>query len=339
MKAMDRSRAPRANGGNAATAASELRDGPNGDGRSASRSAGFWSTALIRLAKNKMAMGGGIVVLVLACVAIFAPEIAPHGYAAGRLEDSFTHPSSEFLFGADALGRDVLSRLIYGTRISLTVGIVGALTAFIIGVTYGTISGFAGGRVDNIMMRFVDVMFGFPDLLFIILLMVLFKNVGDVQFKSPFMVSVVAVNNAFGGLLFIMIGIGFTSWVGMARMARGMALSLRNTEYVEAARALGAGNARLIFKHIIPNLMGPCVVRVTLAIPGFIATEAFLSFIGLGANPPTPSWGLMISDGYQVMLSHPYLAIVPGLALAVTMIAFNFLGDGLRDAIDPRMAR
>jgi len=187
------------------------------------------------------------------------------------------------------------------------------------------------------MMRIVDIMYGFPTLLLIILLMVLFKSTFAVTTPGTFAGILSEIDKAFGGLFFIFIGIGVTAWIGMARIARGMALSLREKEFVEAARATGNTNLQIILKHVLPNLIGPCIVRVTLAIPGYITFEAFLSFIGLGVNPPTPSWGMLISEGYQAMRSYPHLAIYPGLALAITMMAFNFLGDGLRDALDPRM--
>jgi oligopeptide transport system permease protein len=297
----------------------------------------LWKDAFRRLLKNKMAVLGGIIILVLLTLAVFAPYIAPYHYAEGSLKDNFASPGSKFLLGADFMGRDLLSRIIYGTRISLSVGIVGALTAFIIGVFYGVVSGYYGGKVDDIMMRFVDIMYGFPTLLLIILLMVLFRSTFAITTPGTFAGTLSAIDKAFGGLFFIFIGIGVTAWLGMARIARGMALSLREKEFVEAARATGNGNLRIILKHVLPNLIGPCIVTVTLAIPGYITFEAFLSFIGLGVNPPTPSWGMMISEGYKAIRSYPHLAIYPGLALAITMMAFNFLGDGLRDALDPRM--
>jgi oligopeptide transport system permease protein len=297
----------------------------------------LWKDAFRRLLKNKMAVLGGIIIIVLFILAIFAPYIAPYHYAEGSLKDNFAKPGSQFLLGADFMGRDLLSRIIYGTRISLTVGIVGAVTAFIIGVLYGVVSGYYGGKVDDIMMRFVDIMYGFPTILLIILLMVLFKSTFAIATPGTFAGYLNVVDRAFGGLFFIFIGIGVTAWLGMARIARGMALSLREKEFVEAARATGNGNLQIILKHVLPNLIGPCIVTVTLAIPGYIAFEAFLSFIGLGVNPPTPSWGMMISEGYKAIRSYPHLAIYPGLALAISMMAFNFLGDGLRDALDPRM--
>jgi oligopeptide transport system permease protein len=297
----------------------------------------LWKDAFRRLLKNKMAVLGGIIVIVLLILAIFAPYIAPYHYADGSLINNYAKPGTKYLLGADFMGRDLLSRIIYGTRISLSVGMVGAVTAFIIGVLYGVVSGYYGGKADNIMMRFVDIMYGFPTLLLIILMMVLFKSTFAVTTPGTFAATLSAIDKAFGGLFFIFIGIGITAWIGMARIARGMALSLREKEFVEAARATGNSNLRIILKHVLPNLIGPCIVRVTLAIPGYITFEAFLSFIGLGVNPPTPSWGMLISEGYQAMRSYPHLAIYPGLALAITMMAFNFLGDGLRDALDPRM--
>ena len=297
----------------------------------------LWKDAFRRLLKNKMAVLGGIIILVLLTLAIFAPYIAPYHFAEGSLLDNYAKPGAKYLLGADFMGRDLLSRLIYGTRISLSVGIVGALTAFIIGVFYGVVSGYYGGKVDDIMMRFVDIMYGFPTILLIILLMVLFKSTFAIATPGTFAGYLNVVDRAFGGLFFIFIGIGITSWLGMARIARGMALSLREKEFVEAARATGNGNLQIILKHVLPNLIGPCIVRVTLAIPTYITFEAFLSFIGLGVNPPTPSWGMMISEGYKAIRSYPHLAIYPGLALAISMMAFNFLGDGLRDALDPRM--
>ena len=299
----------------------------------------LWKDALRRLLRNKPAVVGGTVVLILILIALFAPLIAPYPFAEADFMDTFSPPGGRFLLGADFLGRDMLSRLIYGTRISLTVGALGALFAFTVGVLYGTISGYFGGRLDNVMMRVVDVLYAFPSLLFIILLMVVFKTsfgAGAAATRGPFILAVVALDRALGGMLFILIGISITSWIGIARLARGMALSLRETEYIQAAKALGASHLRTIVRHLAPNLLGPIIVSVVLAVPGFIGTEAFLSFIGVGVDPPTPSWGAMINDGVQAMRSHPHLAIFPGLALAITMLSFAFLGDGLRDALDPR---
>jgi len=297
----------------------------------------LWKDAFRRLLKNKMAILGGAIIIVLFILAIFAPYIAPYHYAEGSLINNYAKPGTKYLLGADFMGRDLLSRIIYGTRISLSVGLIGAVTAFIIGVLYGVVSGYYGGKVDDIMMRFVDIMYGFPTLLLIILMMVLFKSSFAVTTPGTFTATLSAIDKAFGGLFFIFIGIGITAWLNMARIARGMALSLREKEFVEAAKATGNSNLQIILKHVVPNLIGPCIVRVTLDIPRYVTFEAFLSFIGLGVNPPTPSWGMMISEGYKAIRSYPHLALYPGIALAITMLAFNFLGDGLRDALDPRM--
>lgn len=298
----------------------------------------LWGDAFSRLKRNKMACIGGIIVILLIVIAIFAPYLAPKHYAEGDFMSNYARPGPGFPLGADFMGRDVLSRLIYGTRISLIVGLMGALNAFVIGVIYGMTSGFYGGKVDNIMMRIVDIFYAFPGLLLVILLMVVFKsNLFEVSHDNILVQAVVRIDDALGGLFLVMIGVGFTSWVGMARLARGLTLSVREMEYVQAARAVGASNARIMFRHILPNILGPCIVSVTLSIPGYIGTEAFLSFIGLGVTPPTPSWGIMIAEGCSAMQSYPHLALYPGLALAITMLSFNFLGDGLRDALDPRM--
>jgi oligopeptide transport system permease protein len=284
----------------------------------------LWKDAFRRMCKNKMAILGAIIIITLFILAIFAPYIAPYHYAEGSLKDNYAKPGDKYLLGADFMGRDVLSRIIYGTRISLSVGIIGASTAFILGVLYGLISGYYGGKIDNIMMRIVDIMYGFPTLLLIILMMVLFKSTFAVTTPGTIAGTLSAIDNAFGGLFFIFIGIGVTAWIGMARIARGMALSLREKEFVEAARATGNSNFQIMIKHILPNLIGPCIVAVTLQIPRYITFEAFLSFIGLGVNPPTPSWGMMISEGYKAIRSYPHLALYPGIALAITMMAFNF---------------
>ena len=297
----------------------------------------LWKDAFRRMFKNKMAVLGAIIIIALFLLAVFAPYIAPYHYTEGSLVDNYARPGDKYLLGADFMGRDVLSRIIYGTRISLSVGIIGASTAFILGVLYGLISGYYGGKIDNIMMRFVDIMYGFPTLLLIILMMVLFKSTFAVTTPGTIAGTLSEIDKAFGGLFFIFIGIGITAWIGMARIARGMALSLREKEFVEAARATGNSNFQIMIKHILPNLIGPCIVAVTLQIPRYITFEAFLSFIGLGVNPPTASWGMMISEGYKAIRSYPHLALYPGIALAITMLAFNFLGDGLRDALDPRM--
>jgi ABC-type dipeptide/oligopeptide/nickel transport system permease subunit len=301
--------------------------------------ASLGADALRRLSRNRLAVAGGVVILLFVVAAVFAPVVARHHYAESDFGQAFTRPGRAFPLGADFLGRDLLSRLIYGARISLSVAALGALFAFVIGLLYGTISGYFGGKVDNVMMRIVDILYAFPGLLLIILLMVTFKSGfgGQATAGSVFVRAVAAVDKALGGMLFIVIGISLTSWIGMARLSRGMALSLRETEFIQAAKAQGAGDLRIIVRHLVPNLVGPLLVSITLAIPGFIGTEAFLSFIGLGVDPPVPSWGAMIAEGFPSMRSYPHLALYPGIALAILMLSFNFLGDGLRDALDPRM--
>ncbi len=314
----------------------------------------LWQDAFFRLIRNKAALTGGIIVLLLVLVYIFAPNIALKPYDVQVSSDNnampawlvdlfpmtrpYAHISTSYPLGADDLGRDLFSRIVYGTRVSLTMAFVGPMIALLIGTIYGSISGFFGGRLDNIMMRFVDVMYAFPTLLLIILMMAFFRSsFAGVATPGTMQYFMNQLDTRFGGMLFIFIGIGITSWMGMARQMRGQVLSLREKEFVEAARALGASNVRIMFRHILPNAIGPLVVLETLAIPTYISYEAFLSFIGLGVNPPTPSWGMMISDGARVIRTYPQMAILPGLALAITMFAFNFLGDGLRDALDPRM--
>jgi len=337
------------------------------------REASLWGDAWRRLIKNKAAVVGGIIIIIICLAAIFAdtavftiftgseaePLLAPQRYEKQSLVDNNAVPrwltyvfptmkpndvpggyariSDKFILGADYNGRDLLSRIIYGARISLAVALVGPLVALLIGVTYGTLSGYFGGRTDNLMMRFVDVMYGFPDLLFVILLMALFRSTTAAAEPGTLRYQLTSIDNAMGGMLFIFIGIGVTSWMSMARLTRGQILSLREKEFIEAARSIGVSNFRVMLRHVLPNILGPIIVSQTLSIPAYIATEAFLSFIGLGVLRPTPSWGSMIVDGAAAIRTYPHQAIFPALALAITMFAFNFLGDGLRDALDPRL--
>lgn len=313
----------------------------------------LWQDALRRLVRNRAAVIGGVIILLLYLTAIFADKIAPYPYEKQTLVDQNKVPawilkvfptmqpyakiSDKYLLGADYVGRDLFSRIVYGTRVSLTVALIGPLISLFIGVIYGSISGYFGGRLDNIMMRIVDVLYAFPGLLFIILLMAFFRSTLARPEPGTFAYSISQLDARMGGMLFIFIGIGLTAWETMARLTRGQVLSMREKEFIEAARTIGATDLRIMFRHILPNIVGPLVVAETLAIPGYITTEAFLSFIGLGVNPPTPSWGSMISEGAQVIRTYPNQTIFPALALAITMFAFNFLGDGLRDALDPRL--
>jgi oligopeptide transport system permease protein len=281
----------------------------------------IWRDMLRRLVRNRLALVSLIYIVALTLAAIFAPAVTPYG----RDQPDFNHTrdgaSSLHWFGTDKLGRDVYTRIIYGARISLGVAFVGSLTALVIGVAYGSISGYAGGWVDDLMMRFVDLMFGFPTLLFIILMLLIIPP------------------NSSTGLIMValFISLGIVSWLNVARLVRGQFLSLREQEFVEAAQALGASPLRIIWRHILPNSLGPIIIWLTLRIPQLILTESTLSFIGLGVKPPTPSWGGMLSEGWRAMRTSPHLAIAPGLAITITMLAFNFFGDGLRDALDPMM--
>ncbi len=313
----------------------------------------LWGEAFRRLLRNKAAVVGGSIILVIVLVSILAPIIAVKSFEVQVPADNNKVPgwvpaifttmkpyakySGQYPLGADDLGRDLFSRIVYGSRISLTVAFIGPFVSLIIGVVFGSIAGYLGGRVDNWMMRVVDVLYAFPQILFIILLMAFFRSTLAKPAPGTFGASISQLDAASGGVLFIFMGLGLTAWETMARLSRGQVLSQREKEYIEAARTIGARDFRIMFRHILPNILGPLIVAESLAIPGYISLEAFLSFIGLGVNPPTPSWGSMISDGSRILRTYPNQAIFPALALAITMFAFNFLGDGLRDALDPRL--
>lgn len=285
----------------------------------AGRSTTYWSDAIRRIRRNKLAVVGFWIIIALFVVAIVGPMVSPYSYQSQDLENTFQSPSLRHPFGTDQLGRDQLTRVMYGSRISLAVGIVCAALNFLIGVTYGGIAAYFGGRVDDIMMRIVDILYGIPTLIVVILLTVLFKDKG----VNP--------------LINVFIAIGLTYWLPMARIVRGEILSLKEREFALAAKTIGAPNNRILFRHLIPNAMGPIIVTVTLQIPAAIFTEAFLSYIGLGVSAPVASWGVLASDGTEAIRSFPYLVLFPALAISLTMFAFNFLGDGLRDALDPRL--
>jgi ABC-type dipeptide/oligopeptide/nickel transport system permease subunit len=298
--------------------------------------------AWLILLQNKVAVGSGIFLILLVLSAVFAPLIAPQGIDEQVLENNyirpmFVDPESTYLFGADRFGRDVLSRVIYGARVSLSVAVMASLVSLSIGLVYGLVAGYFGGAVDSLMMRIVDILYGFPFLIFVILLQVYFKAVANRGGAGVIAEPLVQLDRKMGGMLFIFIALGALNWIGMARIARGQVLSYKEKEFIEGARMIGASNMRIVFRHLLPNILGPCIVSETMAIPGYIFTEAFLSFIGLGVNAPTPSWGIMINEGYRAMRSHPHVLWPPAIALVVTTLAFNFLGDGLRDAFDPRM--
>lgn len=303
-------------------------------------------------------MSAAIIVFFM-LVALFAEQLAPRPYDRQVLVDNNAAPqwiidifpvmiargepggyvtvTNDYPLGADGLGRDLLSRIIYGTRVSLAVAFIGPVVSLMAGLLVGMIAGYYGGRIDNLLMRITDLMYAFPTLLFIILLMTFFRT----GFANPEPNTVAWVlgrlDQSMGGMLFIFIGIGLTSWMQMARLVRGQVLSIREKEYVEAAHAMGTGSRAIMLKHILPNILGPLVIAETLTIPSYISYEAFLSFIGLGVNPPTPSWGGMIAEGARGITSYPHHVLFPAAALFLIMFSFNFLGDGLRDALDPHM--
>lgn len=277
----------------------------------------YWQDAWMRLKKHKLAMTGLVIIALLIFMAIVGPYMNEFDYRENHLDKTYQAPGSEYWFGSDGLGRDVFTRVWYGARISLTIGIVTAFITFAIGVVYGGISGLLGGKVDEVMMRIVEILWGIPFLLYVILLMLILEP----------------------GLQTIFIALGAVYWLRMARIVRGQVLSLKNQEYVLAARALGASNWRILTRHLIPNAMGPIIVEVTLSVPQAIFSEAFLSFLGLGVSVPMASWGVLASEGIGAYRSYPWLITYPALFISLTMLAFNFLGDGLRDALDPRMRK
>ncbi len=271
----------------------------------------LWGDAFIRLRRNKLAVAGGVVILLITLAAIFAPLITPYTFAQQNYDEILEGPSIKHWLGTDQLGRDAFSRLIYGARTSLAVGVFTQLIVLAIGLPLGALAGYAGGRTDNLLMRFVDVMYAFPDILLIILL-----------------------RSILGGSIFmIFLAIGLVNWVGISRLVRGQILSLKERDFVNAARTYITG------RHLLPNALGPVIVTVTFNIPRAIFAEAALSYIGIGVKPPTPSWGTMIRDGYDVLFATPHLILVPAIAIGLLMLAFTFLGDGLRDALDPRLRR
>ncbi|AIF53091.1 ABC transporter permease [Pelosinus sp. UFO1] len=277
----------------------------------------YWQDAWMRLQKNKMAMAGLYIVVFVILIAAIGPVLSHASYSDQDLSQANQSPSIEHWFGTDNLGRDLFIRVLYGARISMSIGIVASLLNFTVGVLYGGIAGFSGGKVDRYMMNIVDVLYSIPVLLYVILLMVVLKP----------------------GLTNIFIALGISYWLQMARIVRGQILGLKEQEYVLAARTIGASNWRILLRHLIPNTMGPIIITMTLAIPTAIFTEAFLSFIGLGVSAPMASWGVLASEGITSLRSYPFQLFFPAMAISVTMLAFNFLGDGLRDALDPRMRR
>ena len=277
----------------------------------------LWQDAWYRLNKNKLAMFGLYLIIFFVVVSILTPWIAPYGYETQNLALGASGPSAQHWLGTDIHGRDLMTRLMYGGRISLMVGFAATAVSLVIGVLWGTIAGYIGGLTDTIMMRIVDILYALPFMIFIILLMVVFGR----------------------SLLLLFLAIGLIEWLTMARIVRTQVLSIRKQEFVSAAIVTGLSHWQIIRRHVIPNVLGPVIVYITLTIPSVMLLEAFLSFLGLGIQPPQSSWGVLISGGVETMEEYPWLLIFPGLALSLTLFALNFLGDGLRDALDPRATK
>lgn len=275
----------------------------------------YWQDAWRRLKQNKVAIFSMILLGVIVFMCIIGPYITKHPYSEQNMSNLNLEPNSEYWFGTDNLGRDLFSRLWIGGRVSIAIGITGTLIEVLVGCIYGGISGYFGGRVDMIMMRIVEVLISIPYMIVVILIAVVLGK----------------------GIVPLLIALCITGWTGMARMVRGQVMQLKQSEYVLAAQALGASSGRIIMRHLIPNTIGIIIVYMTFDIPGFIFAEAFLSFIGLGIQPPETSWGAMCSFGQAVMDFYPHELFFPALAICLTMLAFNLLGDGLRDALDPKL--
>ncbi len=277
----------------------------------------YWQDAWSRFRKDPLAMIGLFIIIVIAIAAIVGPWLSQYTYDGQDIANQNQGPSGEHWFGTDKFGRDIFVRAMYGARISLTIGVAVAAINLVIGVIYGGISGYFGGKVDMVMMRIVDIMIGVPDLLYIILLMMFLGN----TIES------------------ILLAMSLTYWIGTARMVRSQVITLKHQEYVLAARATGSSNMRILFKHLIPNSMGPIIVTVTFLVPSAIFTEAFLSFLGIGIQVPMASWGTLVNDAVPTLFTQPYQMLFPAIAISVTMFALNFIGDGLRDALDPRLKK
>ena len=276
-----------------------------------------WLDAWRRLRRNHLAVFGGITLIFLSLLCVIGPLFSPYGYEETNLDNTFSPPSGVHWLGTDQLGRDLLTRLMFGGQISLMVGLVATFVALTIGVVYGAISGYVGGKTDRVLMRIVDILYALPFTIFVILLMVFFGR----------------------NILLLFVAIGAVEWLTMARIVRSQIMSLKRMEFIEAARSLGLGTPRIIFRHMIPNILGPIIVYTTLTIPGVMLLEAFLSFLGLGVQPPMSSWGVLIKDGAERMEEYPWLLLFPGTVFSLTLFSLNFLGDGLRDALDVRGAK
>lgn len=282
---------------------------------------GLWQDAWQRFRRNKLAVAGAAFIVVLALLAILAPLLTALHVLADpyqqNVADSYGSFSLAHPFGLDQLGRDMLSRVIYGARISLAIGVGVQVIVLIVGAGIGLVAGYAGGWVDNLLMRFTDIMYSYPDLLFVLIIVAAF---------GPSFVN-------------IFVAVGVVYWTNLARLVRGQVLSLKEQEFVEAARAGGAKPLRIMVRHLLPNTLGPIIVTLTFGVPQAIFTEAVLSYLGIGIRPPEADWGVMVNEGYAAIFSYPHLVLFPSIAIGLTTLAFTFVGDGLRDALDPRMRR
>ena len=283
---------------------------------------GLWTDAWQRFRRNRLAVAGAALVLILVLIAFLCPLLVQLGILQNPVKQNVQYIEAApgqagFLLGSDELGRDTLSRLLFGSRISLSVGILVQGIILPIGLAIGLAAGYFGGRIDNLLMRFTDVWYAFPDLLFVLVVVSVFKP----------------------NLLTIFGAIALVNWVGVARLVRGQVLSIKEKEFIEAARSSGSPPLKLIIKHLLPNSLGPIIVTLTFGIPQAIFLEAVLSFLGVGIQPPTPTWGQMVFDGYEAVYANPTSVVFPALAIGFTLLAFSFIGDGLRDALDPRMRR
>jgi oligopeptide transport system permease protein len=288
----------------------------------AEKQIGLWTDAWQRFRRNRLAVLGAVLVVILILVALLAPLLVHLGIIRDPITQDVTNieagpGQAGFLLGSDQLGRDTLSRLMFGSRISLSVGILVQAIILPIGLAIGLAAGYAGGRIDNMLMRFTDIWYAFPDLLFVLV-----------------------VVSVFGPSLLTIFGaIALVNWVGLARLVRGQVLSIKEKEFVEAARSSGSSPLKLIVKHLLPNSLGPIIVTLTFGIPNAIFLEAVLSFLGVGIQPPTATWGQMVFDGYEAVYANPTSVVFPAIAIGFTLLTFTFIGDGLRDALDPRMRR
>lgn len=289
------------------------------------KSNSLWSDAWKRLKKNKGATWSAALVAFVCLISFLAPWVAPYSFDTQDMSRILVPPDSKNLLGTDSLGRDLLSRLIYGARVSMMVGIITALISLVLGTIYGAIAGWFGGKVDAICMRFVDMLQSIPDIVLLVLVMVWFDAVSrDLHPEIRALVGIIAA-------------LSLTGWVGVARIVRGQVLQTKQLQFVEAATALGASRTAIVWRHILPNILGPIIVTLTFQIPANVLYESFLSFIGLGLQPPFASWGVLASEGWRSLKTYPHLMLFPGIALGVSMLAFNLFGDGLRDALDPKM--